>query len=86
MRAADENEKASRRRALEMTEADCLSEGICPDCRGDGLIGRNECGRCNGTGERAVCEECGETEIDVTQTMCSACVEARVTEAGHAAQ
>ena len=45
--------------AATMTDADWLAEGKCPECRGEGCIGRDECRPCGGTGEVVFCAVCG---------------------------
>ena len=59
IRAVDESEDDARRWAATMTDADWLAEGKCPECRGQGFIGRHDCQPCGGTGEVVFCAVCG---------------------------
>jgi RecJ-like exonuclease len=59
MRAQDAAENDDRRWIAAMTDADWLAEGKCPECRGQGVIGRNDCQPCGGTGEVVFCDVCG---------------------------
>jgi RecJ-like exonuclease len=59
IRDLDDGESAARHWAATMTDADWLAEGKCPECRGEGSVGRGDCLPCGGTGEVVFCAVCG---------------------------